>query len=136
MFGKCAQGYEGALCGQCQEGYYQRIDAFVCYSCFSIWWEVIIWILSIAVCIGIIYWIQKQYMRNFEAANNITLTIFKIMVTNMQMIMMLSKIGDFGDSRVEEIFLSIKLIILELFLRIICPECLLKSIDRETIFYI
>jgi len=75
-------------------------------------------------------------MRNFEAANNITLTIFKIMVTNMQMIMMLSKIGDFGDSRVEEIFLSIKLIILELFLRIICPECLLKSIDRETIFYI
>jgi len=58
------------------------------------------------------------------------------MVTNMQMIMMLSKIGDFGDSNVVEIFLSIKLIILELFLRIICPECLLNSIDQDTIFYI
>lgn len=58
------------------------------------------------------------------------------MVTNMQMIMMLSKIGDFGDSNIVEIFLAVKLIILELFLRIICPECLLNSIDQDTIFYI
>jgi hypothetical protein len=43
----------------------------------------------------------------------------------MQMIMMLSKIGDFTGHNFIEIFLWAKITVLELYIRIIVPKCLL-----------
>jgi hypothetical protein len=54
----------------------------------------------------------------------------------MQMIMMLSKIGDFASSNFIEIFLWAKITVLELYVRIIFPKCILQSIDSETMFYV
>ena len=54
----------------------------------------------------------------------------------MQMIMMLSKIGDFTAHSFIEIFLWAKITVLELFIRIIFPECLLQSLDSEILFYV
>ena len=54
----------------------------------------------------------------------------------MQMIMMLSKIGDFASSSFNEIFLWAKITVLELYIRIIFPKCILQSIDSETMFYV
>ena len=51
------------------------------------------------------------------------------------MIMMLSKIGDFAGHNFIEIFLWAKITVLELYIRIIFPKCLLKSLDSDTMFY-
>lgn len=52
------------------------------------------------------------------------------------MIMMLSKIGDFTAHSFIEIFLWAKITLLELYIRIFFPECLLQSLDSEILFYV
>jgi len=54
----------------------------------------------------------------------------------MQMIMMLSKIGEFSTTSFTEIFLRAKVLLLEVFLDIILPKCFLQSLDGETRFYV
>jgi len=64
------------------------------------------------------------------------LAVFKITVSHMQMIMMLSKIGEFSTTGFIEIYLWAKVYLLEVFLAILLPKCLLKSLDGEIGFYV
>jgi len=68
-------------------------------------------------------------------AGNVTLAVFKITVTHMQMIMMLTKIGEISSSSLLEDYLRAKVYLLEVFLHIIWPKCLIR-LDRELGLYV